>query len=537
VFSTDPSLETCMRSPFRRLFVIALLLASPVGAEAQDPGRIGSRLLSTDSWTYEAVEQLLLRGHLSELNPLSQPFRRIDVAWALRSLDPEQLAHPVADWVTVLREELAPELERLAEEEIEGQMVGMEIVLGGSAADSRRRDPLFPYRTQADEGFTDRAWWRYSGNLWFESHNVAAETRLAKDAWWKEGHGDPDGNNPGGFEFLGRTDNAYVTAAFSWGNLWLGRFRRNWSPIGQTGLMIGHNPTSYPQIGLDLGRGSFSFQYMAGELNPLDGRKRYVVANRLDYGGERLRLSVGEAAVYSGEDSPLRLMNPVEFIFFDHNANNDRKDISGNVMFNAMFWTRVGEATFFGEAVLDDFDLNPRTGTEDRPVEATSYQVSLGGRYHGIRDDVVLGFDYRRVSAWSYRSGPAAEIWTQLNRGLADPWSDYDRTTLRLDLFPRVFGLRLSPVFQYQRAGEGDYREPFPPGDGILGMPGIFHGVMETTKRIGLEGRYQPRRFFFLDFDLGRSFIENAGHVRGHSEQRFSFEFALGTTVQFGLEH
>ncbi len=501
-------------------------------ASAQDASRMGSRILSLDSWTYEAIEHLRSRGYLEDLNPLAQPYRRIDVAAELMGVDADTLQEPVADWVRMLMRELAPEFRRLSGDESEEQRVGLQFLLGATAADSRRRNPLMTYRTVANEGLKDRAWWSWAGGLWLETHNVAAETRLFKDGWFREAHGDPDGRNPGGFKFLGRSDNAYLTLAFPWGNIWLGRFKRNWGPVGQTGLMIGDNATPYPQLGLDLGRGSLSFRFSAGELESVGGRQRYIVSNRLDYRTGDFWVSIGESALYSGEAAVLRLFNPLEFIFVDHSATYDRGAISGNMMFNGMFWARVGQSTLYGEFALDDFDLNPRTGTEDRAIEATSYQLSLGGRYQGVADRLELGFDYRRVSAWSYRSGVLTEIWTHLDRGLGDPWSDFDRLTLRTDFYPSVAGLRVSPVLQFQRKGEGDYRIPFPEG-GPLGLPGIFHGVLETTKRVALQGRYQPRSEAFVEWDLGRSFVSNAGHVDGSSEGRFTFLMRLGLTVEF----
>ena len=42
------------------LFLLSGLFA-PLSASAQDPGRIGSRILSLDSWTYEAIERLRRR--------------------------------------------------------------------------------------------------------------------------------------------------------------------------------------------------------------------------------------------------------------------------------------------------------------------------------------------------------------------------------------------------------------------------------------------------------------------------------------------
>ena len=521
-----------------RIFLFFLpVLLGPASASAQDPGRIGSRILSVDSWTYEAIERLRSRAYLPGLNPLAQPHRRIDVAAELIGLDADGAQEPVAGWVHLLRDELAPEIDRLSESEDEagGQRVGLQFLLGATGADSRRRDPLIPFRTTDNEGLKDRAWWSWAGGLWLETHNVAAETRLFRDTWFKEVHGDPDGQNPGGFKFLGRTDNAYLTLAFPWGNIWVGRFKRNWGPIGQTGMMIGDNATSYPQLGLDLGRGSLTFRFMAGELLSVDGRQRYLVGNRLDYRRGDFWVSIGESALYSGESAVLRLFNPLEAIFFDHSSTYNRAEISGNLMFNGMFWWRLGQSTLYGEFVLDDFDLNPRTGRADRPVEATSYQLSLGGRYMGVSDRLEFGFDYRRVSAWSYRSPAVTEIWMHLDRGLADPWSDYDRLTVRADFYPSVQGLRISPVLQFQRKGEGDYRIPFPPRDVQLALPGIFHGVKETTRRVAIQGRYQPRKEVFLEWDLGRSFNSNAGHLEGESEGRFSFSLRFGLALDRGL--
>ena len=534
-----------LRGTLIGVVLLGHILGAPSPASAQDPARMGSRILSLGSWTYEAIERLRTRGYLSGLNPMVQPYRRIDVAAELVGVDADTLSDPTAGWVRLLLRELAPEFRRLsvsedgaaangeAEDEAAGQRVGFQFLLGATASDSRRRDPLMPYRTATNEGFKDRAWWSWAGGIWLETHNVAAETRLFKDNWHREVHGDPDGRNPGGFKWLGRTDNAYLTLAFPWGNVWVGRFKRNWGPIGQTGMMIGDNATTYPQIGLDLGRGSLTFRFMAGELLSVDGRQRYIVGNRLDYRRGNFWVSIGESALYSGESAVLRLFNPLEAIFFDHSSTYDRNEISGNLMFNAMFWTRVGQATLYGEFALDDFDLNPRTGKADRGIEATSYQLSLGGRYLGVSDQLEFGFDYRRVSAWSYRSGVLTEIWVHLDRGLGDPWSDYDRLTLRADWYPAVQGLRISPVLQFQRKGEGDYRIPFPPRDEQLALPGIFHGVMETTKRVAIQGRYQPRSEVFLEWDLGRSSISDADHVDGASEGRFSLLVRLGLTLEF----
>ena len=271
-----------MRSILIGMLLLGPALWAPLYASAQDPGRMGSRILSLDSWTYDAIERLRSRGYLPRLNPLVQPYRRIDVAAELVGVDADSLREPVAGWVRSLVRELAPEFRRLSgsEDGAARERLGFQFLLGATGSDSRRRDPLMPYRTPENEGLHDRAWWSWAGGLWMETHNVAAESRLHWDTWYKKLHGDPDGQNPGGFKGFGRTDNAYLTLAYPWGDIWVGRFKRNWGPIGQTGMMIGDNATSYPQIGLDLGRGSLTFRFMAGELLSVNGRQRYIVGNR-----------------------------------------------------------------------------------------------------------------------------------------------------------------------------------------------------------------------------------------------------------------
>ena len=89
-----------LRSPILRILLfLPLGLLGTASASAQDPGRIGSRILSVDSWTYEAIERLRIRAYLPGLNPLAQPYRRIDVAVELIGVDADTLGEPVAGWV------------------------------------------------------------------------------------------------------------------------------------------------------------------------------------------------------------------------------------------------------------------------------------------------------------------------------------------------------------------------------------------------------------------------------------------------------
>ncbi|KPJ93642.1 MAG: hypothetical protein AMS18_05325, partial [Gemmatimonas sp. SG8_17] len=160
-----------------------LIVAGPATAAAQEA--LGSRNLAVDHWAYEYIERLRPRGYLSNLNPLAQPYRRLEVARGLAGLNPDTLRSPVAGWVRMLQQEFARELERL--EGRESQAWGFELAAGTSGSTSQRLDALRP------TGDAD-IWPWYRAGAWGEVGALAAEARLAGDVFLTD---DPDGLDPG----------------------------------------------------------------------------------------------------------------------------------------------------------------------------------------------------------------------------------------------------------------------------------------------------------------------------------------------------
>ncbi len=524
----------------RRLGAALLLLVVGVGAppllQAQSGSR-GSRYLSLDHPLYEAVGHLVHRGLLPDLDPLSQPYRRLDIAAGLRSLEEADHSKPVVGWVRLLREALAPELARLAGEE--GASFGFQAGVGGTFSTSRRRDPLLPFREDASV----TGWPDYDIGGWGESGVFAGEMRLQHDLWYEEGGaGDPDGRDPGGIVILNRTDNAYATARYALGTLFVGRTRRNWAPLGATGLMLSDVPTTYPQVAFDVAISPLKLEFLVGELDMRPGVydvewKRWFVANRITYRRPDLALSIGEARVVAtrGNGPGLRNLNPFELYFFDQetfDANGQPNDFSPNTNLNGEFWIRRGGAVFFGEAMLDDIDVAPEEGQDPEPM---SYALALGARFTSLFPGAELGAEYRRVSAFAYRSLPM-DSWSYFDRGLGDAFSDYDRLTLSASLWPGPGGLRLTPAFQYQRKGEGDLRLPVPEDDGVYrAQPALFLGTVEKTARFALRGHFQPVPWFFLEWDGGANLVRNADHVEGAKKTEFSGVARLGIRLERSL--
>ena len=476
----------------------------------------GSRLLATDHWSYEHIRRLRERGYLANLNPLVRPYRRIEVARGLRSLDPDTIHEPVAGWVRLLREEFWREVDLLGAEA--RQQWGAMFAPGARASTSQRLDPLRP----TGQG---HAWPRYNVGAWLETGPLAAETRILGDLYFFD---DPDGLDP--MQMLGgHPDNAYLSVDFAFGRVIVGSFKRDWSALGARGLMVSDNPTSYPQVGIEFGLGHFALRAFTGELDTIGGQKRYIAAQRVDYATDRWVVSFGQAILYAvATGGPrLRFFNPAGFLFFE--ADDEPADVVSNLVLEGQVWYHRGRVVLWGAAMLDDIDVDPE-GQDRAP---TRYAFTIGGRWTPRAKPFSLSAEYQQVSSFAYRNSAVVDHYSYLERGLGEKFADYDRLTLATEIYPPLPGLTLTPTFQLQRQAEGDLRVPFPPYAVFRASPSLFLGVRETTYRLGLRGWYQPRRFFWVTWDVGQNFVRNAGHVTGVNRSEFSAVAQLGVRLDF----
>jgi hypothetical protein len=503
-----PSARAAFLVPVSACLLALAAGAAPVSAQ-RAPG--GSVLVATDHWSSEYVRLLRERGYLPELNPLVQPWRAADVALALASLRPDTLPQPVRGWVELLREEYGWRSTSTAP-----VRWGAAIEGGASASTSQRRDPLRPI---GDEG----AWPYGRAGAWLEVGPVAAEARLLGDMYYND---DPDGIDPGQRRG-GRTDHAYVSADFPVASIQLGRLSRNWFLTRTPGMLVSDVATPYPQIGVEIRAWRFTLRSFTGELETLFDRKRYFSAHRLDYETPNFVVSLGESSLHAPESGALslRYLNPLELIFFD--GENQPNDVTANLMLDLQVWYRLGGVTLYGEGLLDDIDIAPETDEAEPPV----YGFTVGGRVTSLAPWLALAAAYQQVSAWAYRTPNDVDRYAYLERGLGQNYSDYDRLTLSADLFPPLRGLRLTPTFQFQRQGEGTFRDTIP--GSYQGEPAIFLGVRERTVGVGLAGHYQPIRYAWIAWDVGYNDIANRGNVEGTDESLFSASGRVGLRFDF----
>ncbi len=505
--------------------LVALTTAVPPTLPAQAPGR-GSRNLPTDHWAYEYIKRLRTRGLLLNLNPLAQPYRRGDVASGLAGIDPDTVSSPMAAWIRLLQDEFKRELDRQG-----GDPVGAwGVPLSGRvvASSGQRLDVLRPVG-QAE------AWPRTSGGVWIERGPFAAEARLTYEGQLQD---DPDGAVDQGR--IGRADNGYLSLGFSFADIWFGRFKQNWSALGTTGLMISDVAPAYAQLAYEVRIGPFALRSLTGELETLpssdpNGLKRYISAHRFEYRSKHITLAIGEGTMFATDRGfQLRFLNPLEgtIIQTTTRAPGAERESVENSVVEALGWFGVPGFEAYVEFFVDDIDVDP--GPEG--AEPFTYAFTVGSRLANLAPWLELGVEYSQVSAFAYRAPPGVDVWSFINRGLGQNFSDYDRLTLTADVFvPRIPGLRLTPTLQVQRQGEGSFRDPVPPRDIHVASPALFLGVKETTVRFGLRGWFQPHRFLHLEWDIGQNVIDNPGNVSGTSRNEFTAVVEAGFTVDFSL--
>lgn len=577
-----PPLRAAMARAAPPLLLLALTAATPLPAQN---AVMGSRQLPVEHPAYEYLWRLRTRGYVPQLNPLVQPYRRLDVARALANLDPDSLPAPAAHWTRWLHREFTRELESLAGHDAAAALsapqapapsptterpepgaegpgaqptgrgpqtgsrepaaqthnpgragrnpppvtpnsgggfpnsasAGIELRAGLRGSTSQRLDPLRPLGGAG-------LWPRYELDAWAGSGPLVLATGLTGDMYFWD---DPDGLNPDQRRG-GRSDNAYLALALPFGELALGRFRRNWGPPAAPGLMVSALPTSYPQVGLEARLGRFTLRSFTAELDTLRGAKRYLAAHRIDYEAPDLVLSFGESILYAGGPGTLslRYANPLAFLFFDQGK---RPHYEENLTLDAQFWYRTGGTTLYGEFLLDDFEI--MDPPEDR--EPLQYAFTAGLRLTSLAPSLELGIEYRQVGAWTYRTVAGIERYVYLRRGLGENYVDFDRITVCLDAFPAVEGLRLSPLVQLQRQGVQDLRGPDLVGFRWEDSAAVFTGETQTTVRTGLRGRYSPSPNFWLVWDAGWNATRNAGHTAGRSRSAFEATATLGITLPF----
>jgi hypothetical protein len=321
-------------------------------------------------------------------------------------------------------------------------------------------------------------------------------------------------------------------------DLLVGRNYMKWGPGYQGNLILSDNSPAFDMIKysgtIDLnelgeGLGRVNFTKFFSLLEPLDGKNRYFLGQRLEYKPlDTLTLGLSETAIIS-ENSSILFFNPIPFIppyyltrwIADKLKQNS--EINSNVGIDIELNLSPG-IKLYGEWMADDFILTPKTNPYPN---RTGF---LAGAY--FADPLANGNTDFRIE------------YTHINNYVyfpTHPWQDYlyqgeyighplgpDADQLYLELTHRLSDkLNLSLSYNHQRHGEGQTGIPLP-SDPVIANENIFlSGIIEKQQAYQTELSYIISPQWELSASATLENIKNKDNNLGMNENNTYFQMEL----------
>ena len=481
-----------------------LLLLAPAGAMAQE----ASPYVPISYWGTPYVEHLIARGRMVDPTPLTRPFRADVLLRALDAVDSAMVTG--AEWRVV--GELRSDLHR----KFRGPSARMDFHAGVAGSSHARRDPLRAAGGGPGHGTFSggAALTLYFGPAVFVTHPTF-DTRLK----W-----DPDYFGKKDRVIAGRAAEAYVSAQWTFGELFFGSVDRNWGPRLTDGLLVSPSPYSYDHLGLSIGTDGVRLEGIITQLDDITDtsgipQHRYFVAHRFMIrppGSTTFALWEGNIVAGPGRQLDAWYANIFTLGLLQQYDQNSQ----ANSLLGADITTRIKGTQLFASLLLDDIQVD-RTNAGDK--EPPSYGLTLGAQ--GAAGPAAWTAFYTRVTNLAYRTPNPAEAVMRRNVGLGRNFSDYDQLTVRASMIAGP-GVLLAPEVTLLRQGQGDFRLPYPTVSAFPATPTFLAGVVERTVRVALGAQIARGRWSIAG-DGGVHLISNADHVSGVSKTRWVGRLAL----------
>lgn len=506
----------------------ALLLSAslPGPAAAQEARRPdpsaqfrASPYLPLGHWAYPMLDYWIAAGRLNRLSPFVQPYRRMDVARALLSLEEEHLKPFEERWLRRLEDELAPEMALLRGDRKEASYAAVGFSGGAEDWTQTSRDPLRP-----------ELHGRFAKNRVLEHVSVDAEAQAGPVAGALRGVRDGifrhDAQYPNGrvipkqsFILLDeagiRVQEAYAELQTKYARLFAGRMRRNWGPPHTLGFLRSSYAYSWDEIGWRVGSdrifatGSFAtFSDFPGDT------ARYFAVHRLEWRArDNLMLGVSESIIEGGPNANLdfRLLNPIGVWEL---TTKESKKQRNNVGQADVWWRPANGLVLWGSLLAD-----ATTSIEKTDKSCCQLGGTVGIQMPGIARGWSLRLQGTAMQSLVYRTRLPWEEYTVDHVGLGWDKGDLYLATAEASWFGRA-GLVLKPRVDIQVKGEGDFHGRLrPPADSLPAFPRILVGQTETTIRPAVAGTWHREMGngwgLDMDWDVGVSFIRDFGHRAG----------------------
>jgi len=496
-------------------------------APAADPSAAfrASPYLEMGGWEYPILDHWIAAGRLPRLSPYVQPYRRMDVARAIRKLGSQELAPWEKRWLERLERELRPELDILDGKRTETAYAAASLSGGATDWTQTSRDPLRPrlHGTFAK----NRVLERFSVDVEAQGGSVAGAVRLVRDGIFRHDAQFPDGrvvakrNFPLLNESTLRFEEAYAEAQTKYARLFVGRMYRNWGPPHTPGFLLSNYAYSWDQIGYRLGSDRIFVIGAISSFNDFPGDTvRYFAVHRLEWRPRsNLMLALSESIIQGGPNARLdwRILNPVSLWETTTTETAADQEHRNDLAQADAWWRPVDGLVLSGSLIADNSTSLKKT---DQSC------CGIGGTLEIQLPDVApgLGLRVQGTALQSLVYHTSSNPWERyLVDGVGLGW---DKTDLRLGTLEArwfgVGGLVLEPRIDIQQKGESDMHSfAQPPGDSLPGYPRILVGQTETTIRPALAGVWHGGTSggwaVDLDWDVGIDFIHDFQHVKGAS--------------------
>lgn len=523
--------------PAPLLASLLVLAAAAPALEAQAPGAGGGRggagsdfhaspYLPLDHWAHDVLDRWIADGRIDDLSPLTRPWRRAEVARAVRDVGRQRLDDREEGWLDRLRREFRLELRRLDGRRGGGGYLRGRFAAGGTYRSQTHRDPL---RAELDGPFSEATLQeRLALDVTGAAGPVAGAFRARRDGQYTEDAQFRDGrvvrrqslslDALGIDEFKVRPEEAYLEVQGRYARLGFGRMDRNWGLPRTHGFTRSDYAYSYDELSWRVGSERIFVTGTFTELADAGGdTARHLSTHRLEVRpADGLVLAATEAVIHGGPSRPLDpgFINPLGIWHLQGGGRNAVGQLDA-------WWRPAGGLVLYGSLLADA--TNSPAGEDPSCCQMGG---TVGLRVPGPAEGWRLRLQLSSVQSLAYRTVVPWEEWSVRGLGLGWDKADLHLLTLEGEWMGRP-GLTVRPRLDLQALGErsdftGDLR---PPADELPDFPRVLAGEAELTVRPSVNGRWLPATLgdwgLELSWDLGVSFVRDADHVAGDDRTEF----------------
>ncbi len=502
--------------------------ATAEGEEAEEgSGTFASPYLPLGHWAYDVLDFWIPGGGVAGLSPQTRPYRRTEVARALLALEREGLPPGATGHLRALEGEFRSELAALRGEPQAGDLLWLDLGVGGRLVSQTHPDPLRP---ELDGPFSrTRFLERAEGSVKGRMGNVAAGVTVGRSGLHRHDPRFPDGRVllREGEAFLTelelRVDEAYVEVQGRRARLSLGRRLRNWGAPGAHGLLRSDGAYSFDEVSYRFGSDRLFLVGAVTALPDMAGdTARFFSSHRLEFHiRPDLVLAVSEAALHGGPGSRLdpRLLSPLAI--WELTRDSERTTQSNVLAQLDLWWRPMPGLVLFG-SLLGDSPPGIGACCETGGMVGVEYASPSSGTLIRARVTAIESLVYRTRRPW--------EEYSFQGLGLGWDKADLIAATVEAGWLARG-GLLLRPRLDLQLLGEESrFQGALRPGQaGLEEQSGILTGRHEITLRPSLSGLWRPgdRPHARVEWDLGLNHIRHVAHEAGVQRTLFVGSVAL----------